>query len=136
MNKFNVRVVIFTVTAFIFSGCAQQNKKLIATNLLPSQFANALMQSMGVQAHISVYYAETNEFPSSLEQMDILGLDIETRNALESINVVTGGIIKLTFNDGGVMKLVPVTSDVGSLGWDCETASYENVVPWCQYTFF
>lgn len=101
-----------------------------------------LSRATGMRMNIVEYYMTNGAMPASNQELGISGPTSFAQNALETLEIVEGGGIRLTFNeqsgvDGGVIDLLPtLEQESGSVGWRCVTSSYSDIESWspqCKY---
>lgn len=128
-NKFMVSLSVCLLVLLLFS-CNNKYDSGKAAYL-----GQGLQQSIMVRNMIAEYYAMNDELPHSNEQLGLSASGEYSNNVLMDLTVGGNGMIILTYQDGGVLTFTPNTTNrAQGVRWSCATSSYDDVVPWCDYT--
>lgn len=95
-----------------------------------SHVSEGLSLAGAAKMGVSEYYADRGTFPASNTEAGLAPKDKITGNAVTSVEVKTGGVIQITYNDRAennkVLQMRP-TDGEGSVLWICGAGSETNI---------
>jgi len=140
MNKINITPAFF-IGLLLISGCSESDSNAIQYKSA-AHITQGLANTSRIKSHLSVYYSERGELPSSNKQAGLPEPEKFKSGALKSIRIMDEGVIQLTFNnesgiDNGILELIPNTSNPATgVDWECTTPNYKGIgelIPQCSY---
>lgn len=94
--------------------------------------SEGLSLAAGAKAGVTEYQASEGEFPTTNALAGLAASTAIVGNAVDSVEVGTGGVITVTFNskveDGKTIVMTPDASS-GSVTWSCSTDADNKYVP-------
>ena len=94
-----------------------------------ARVSEGLSLAGGAKTSVTEYYSSNNKFPTSNGEAGLADAGTIKGNAVDKVEVGTGGAITVTFNDkvntGSTVVMTPAAAS-GSVKWDCTGGSLDK----------
>ncbi|WP_020209169.1 pilin [Gilvimarinus chinensis] len=143
MIRTNQTTLVTLLISIFLASCSSYTQKHQTGYGNASYISEGIVRSFEIQANATMYIAETGKLPSSNQQLGLSSPEAYADTVLKSIQVLDGGIIRLTYTalsgvDGGIIDYKPEKiGNSRTVTWNCTTPSFKGIEAWrpdCHYT--
>lgn len=138
---FTMKGLLISLVA-IFTSVQLFENYYTSTKISVPDMVNGLVMSSHVKTQIVEFYYSEDRYPSSNKELDIPPAEELYKDALTQLEVLEGGVIKLTFDEksgvkNGVLRMKPsLRNNVVGIEWKCTTTDYPRISKALSYCTF